>query len=299
MALRITPTQSDRQFLRYHTEAQDTENQLIERLSSLKRVNRPSDDPTASAQIIQTHKQLSENKAYQSAIQQLMGNFSVVENGLNQMYELMVSAQEKAVQGASETYSATARVALADEIDQIREEMLAQLNVQYQGRYVFSGTATDTQPFDATGTYFGDTNQKFVEINTSQTVPEKFFGSDIAFGTGGMGSPEDMLDMLSDLSIALRADNTVAIDAELQRFDPILNRLNTAIGTLGARTATLLREEDRYTNFDVTLQEILSEIEDADLAEEITNLELNKVTLESQLRAQNQISRLNLFNFLG
>lgn len=297
--MRISPTQADLNFLRNHQNSRDLETEILERLSSLKRVNRPSDDPAATAKIQDTKTELSDNAAFYRTVHQVLGEFGVVENTFDQLIQLTVSAHEKAVQGASETYSAGARAAIADEIDQIREEMIAQLNTQIGNTYLFSGTDTDIQPFDAAGNYLGNTDTMNVRINQSETMQVKFIGSDIAFGTGGMGSADDMLQLMTDLSTELRADNTAGIDATLARFDTVRERLNTQLGTLGAKMATLLREDTRIGDLDEALKGILADIEDADIAEEITNLTLNKTGIEAQLKSHSQITRLNLFDFLG
>jgi len=299
MALRITPNLSDRQFLRHHQASRNLETRILERLSSMKRINRPSDDPAGNAQALLNHQQLSENQGYKVAISDLMGQFSMVENALNHLVDLVHAAHEAAIQGASETTSASGRAAIAGELDQMREEMLAQLNTKHMGRWLFSGTASDVQAFDSTGLYQGNTDQRYVEINPSESVAALTIGSDLAYGTGGAGSSGDMLDLLSDLSTALNANNTAAIDGELGRFQAIRDRLNQELGSLGARSATLLREEERYGSYDLALAEILSQVEDADLAEEITDLQLNKTAIEAQLRGQSQMTRLNLFDFLG
>jgi flagellin-like hook-associated protein FlgL len=90
------------------------------------------------------------------------------------MDELLVRAKEIAQQGANEALSPSARAFLAEEVFQIRDQVVGLANSSYQGRYVYGGADDDDPPFDA-GIYnepiTGPASIKYdfdAEIGTSQ-----------------------------------------------------------------------------------------------------------------------------------
>ncbi len=120
-----------------------------EQLSSTKRINRASDDPQGSSLVLQMQERIGLTEAYQSATgsaQELLGMASAT---LNQVVELLQNAKDLAVQGSSDT-TGTVRNTLADQVNQLLEELLSESNTQVQGRYLFAGTQTSSAPFRAT-----------------------------------------------------------------------------------------------------------------------------------------------------
>lgn len=299
MSVRVSEFSNLRQFLYHHTNTRVEESEILERFATGKRVNRPSDDPLAYRRIKDVNAERAQNETFQESIETVLNEYAAVEGVLNSVGNGLTRVYELAVQGASETYGDLSREAIAEELDEIRETLVSLLNTSFEGRFLFSGTARTTQPFDTTGTYFGNSDTVDIPVSRTDSVVANFPGDALVFGAGGAGSADDMLDMIADLSAAMRADNTAAIDAEMQRIDPILERVNDTLGILGARMARMISDVSNYQDFEITLREVLAEIQDADMAEEISNLEANQTALEAQLRSKGTTSRRSLMDYLG
>lgn len=301
MAFRVTNNGMDQQFLFHNRYAREQEAQTLERLSTLKRVNRGSDAPEDYRHIRNTKTDISTNQAFKDVLEYTTHRFQMTEDALGGIRDALDEARTLALSGTSILHNAQERITVADQLVQLRLTIINRLNTQSEGEYLFSGTDVDVQPFPnpTTGTYSGNSDAIDVRISASDTLRINFNGDDIAFGTGGQGSADDILQTLSDLENAFRTNNSAAIDAALPLFNPLLDRINQTIGQLGARGQRLIFEQNHYSTFELDLQTVLSTLEDADLAEEAVKLDAVQGQLQAQLRSHGTVSRQNLFDFLG
>ena len=299
MVFRLGEFANDRQFLLYNQRSNFEQSQILEHISTLKKVNRGSDDPVNFSRIENTRDQLEQNAAFERNIEALLQKNGVIESSLNSILESFDAARELAVQGTSHLHDDLERETIADQIQQYRESIINRLNTRHEDEYLFSGTLTTTQPFDAAGVYSGNTTVVNARINDTDTIQTNFIGSDLAYGPTGPGDPTDIIEILTNLETAFRANDEVAINAELPRMRDVTERLNEAIAEVGTRNVRLIAENDRYAVFEESLTTVLAQLEDADLAEEIVDLEQVQNTLQAQLRSQGTINQQSLLNFLG
>src|SRR6266700_5273938 len=122
-----------------------------ERISSGKRINRPSDDPFGAEAILRF-------RTSQASVEQFQQNAATVRDGLQSADGAMESYQQLLdranvllTQGASDSTSATARVSIAQEIEGIRTQMITIANTKSNDRFVFGGTRQNVAPFDSAG----------------------------------------------------------------------------------------------------------------------------------------------------
>ncbi|CAM2066970.1 flagellar hook-associated protein FlgL [Sulfidibacter corallicola] len=299
MVFRLGEFANDRQFLLYNQRSNFEQSQILEHISTLKKVNRGSDDPVNFSRIESTRDQLEQNAAFEKNIETLLQKNGVIESSLNSILESFEAARELAVQGTSHLHDDLERETIADQIQQHRESIINRLNTRHEDEYLFSGTLTTTQPFDAAGVYSGNTTIVNARINDTDTIQTNFIGSDLAYGPTGPGDPTDIIEILTNLETAFRANDEVAINAELPRMRDVTERLNEAIAEVGTRNVRLTAENDRYAVFEENLTTVLAQLEAADLAEEIVDLEQVQNTLQAQLRSQGTINQQSLLNFLG
>lgn len=132
-------------------------------VSSGKRIMDLSDDPVSLTQVLKIKSSLDN-------IDQLGRNISVgnswlstAEGALRQTQNLLSDAKVLCIQMANDTIGAEQRQAAALTIQNTLEEIISLGNTQIGGRYIFSGTKTDTAAF----TYMEfkvDANNKFIDF---------------------------------------------------------------------------------------------------------------------------------------
>lgn len=301
MVFRVTQFQNDQQFLLEFQRARDNESRVLERLSTLKKVNRASDDPLNYGRIAETRDQIEQNEAFRQNIQATQDRLAQTEIALTSIRDALDRARELTLEGVSITNTAAERQTVAQEISQLRANIFNRLNTQHEGEYIFSGTNTNIEPFQdlATGNYSGNTDLVEVRISESENLTTNFIGSEVAYGPGGQGGNDDILDVLSDLATSFAANNVALANLVVPRLAETSDRINTIISEVGTRGVRLIAQDDTYSKTEVALRSVLADLEDADLAEEALNLEQQRTLIDSQLRSQGSINRQSLLDFIG
>ena len=301
MVFRVTQNHNDHKFLIHNRSAREQESQTLERISTLKKVNRGSDNPEHYNRIRDTKTDLAQTNTFRDVLDNSLNAFQLTEDALGGIRDALDEARGVVIRGTSFINNPLERITIADQLEQLRLTVMNRLNTQSEGHYIFAGTDVTTQPFQdpVTGNYSGNADAKNVRINQSDTMQVNFTGDNIAFGAGGQGSADDILDMLQDLETAFRANDLVTINNELPRLEPALERINQLVSEVGTRSQRLLMEQNHYQAFELDLRAVLAELEDADLAEEALGLEAVQNTLQAQLRSQGTINRQSLLDFLS
>ena len=116
-------------------------------LSSGTRLNKISDDPGAVERSLALRGELRQIEQFQKNNDDGKGWLEITEATLNELETLFTEVRGLAVQGATSTYNANQRNALADQVNQFLEHVLSLSEARYRGRYIFSGTQTDAPPF--------------------------------------------------------------------------------------------------------------------------------------------------------
>jgi len=109
-------------------------------LTSGKRVNLASDDPTAAARAERALASISRNDTDKRALDASRNAMSIAESALGDASELLQSARETMVAAGNGSYSDGEREALAKKLIEIRKQLLSIANrPDGSGGYVFGG----------------------------------------------------------------------------------------------------------------------------------------------------------------
>ncbi len=143
-------------------------------LSTGKQIVNPSDNPTASVQILQLQQSIDVKNTYQTNIGYAQSSLSSEESALSSSNDLLQRIRELAVQANSGAVSATDLQSISQEVQQDLNGLLGLANSQDgSGNYLFSGNSTGTQPFaqNAGGfSYEGDQGQRTIQIGENRKV---------------------------------------------------------------------------------------------------------------------------------
>ncbi len=119
-----------------------------EQLSTGKRINRPSDDPASFLRILPLEKDVADIQRYIENTEIADETFTTASASLEEVSSLMAEAKRIAVQGANGTLSKSDRANLGAAVDQILRQIVGIANSKLGDRFLFSGTATSSQPFE-------------------------------------------------------------------------------------------------------------------------------------------------------
>jgi flagellar hook-associated protein 3 FlgL len=303
MSMRVTTLMTSRATLRDLNDGLGRLTRLQQQLSSGKQIARPSDDPYGTSRALALRGELGGLDQFQRNVDDGIGWLNTSDTALGQMSDVLARVRELLVNGGNDTAGPAERAAMADEIDQLAESVKQEANVQYGGRYVFAGTATDTAPYALGGAdgYQGDAGTIARAIGPQVEIP---IDTDIRplLGDGQPASDDKLLHTLRDISDHLRGGTTADADAlrttDLQRLDANLDVLNGIRADVGARTNRLDVASSRLSGLALNSTKLLSDVEDADMAQTITQYTTQQAAYSAALKAGANIVQTSLLDFL-
>lgn len=122
-------------------------------LTSGKRVNRASDDPTAAARAERALATEARTVASQRAVDASRNAMTLAEGALSDAGDLLQNLREVLVQAGNASYSDTERTSLAERLSALRQQLLSVANRgDGAGGFLFAGQGSTQAPFlDAAG----------------------------------------------------------------------------------------------------------------------------------------------------
>jgi flagellar hook-associated protein 3 FlgL len=207
-------------------EAHQNESTASEEVSTGRSVNQLSDNPAAAAALVGNTNQASQDDQYIQNAGALQNKLQTADSALDSVVTALNRAISLGTEGANGTLNPGDRQAIAGEVQGLITQTLSLANTSYQGRYLFSGTAVNTQPFvqnPTTGavTYAGNTDTTSVELSNGNSLSVNLPGSQIFQNAAGSA-----FQSLQDLNTALLAGNTAAIGTAVTEVQSALTQVS-------------------------------------------------------------------------
>jgi flagellar hook-associated protein 3 FlgL len=285
--------QSDRTFLTNIERLNSNLEVVNQQVSSGKKLLSLKDSPSGSAELVGLSAQLADIDQYQANA--AAGNLylGVADSALSSVHTLVTSIFTKGSAAASNILDPTERAALAGEIRSLRDQVLSLANSETQGRYIFAGSASNAPAFTIAGdivTYQGDQVVNTVSVGDGVTVPQGFAGDSVF---------SSIFATINQLLTAVDGGDVPGMQAALSQFGTTLGGLNTFRVQLGVSQNTLgdLRNEQDAARTSLTSRQ--SSLQDADMAQAVTQLSQIQTALQAALTARSITQQKNLFDYLG
>ncbi len=273
-----------------------------QQLSSGKRINTPSDDPSGAAQLVSLSDSLDVTRQYQRNIDSIRSRLALEDTTLASVDDALQRARELTVQGLNDSNGPESRTAMALEIRQILEEVKGLANrTDGADEYLFAGFQGQDIPFldDGVGnfSYVGDQGQRLIQVGSTRQIADGDSGFDVFMKIPAVGGGyEDVFSTLYNLATDLEAN--APNPASLDQLDNAMDNLSGVRATIGSRLNAVDRQETTNVALLEQLENTRSIIEDLDFAEAASRLNLQSVTLQAAQQAFVRVQDLNLFNFL-
>jgi len=261
-------------------------------IASGKRINKPSDDPVGTTQAIKQRARIDRIDQFTRNINDGLGSLNRTDTVLGEVKSQLVRAKEIALAQANGTAGASVRALAAKEVAVIWEDVVGLANTEFNGRFIFAGHKTQTQPFQldvSTVTYHGDEGKIQRQIGFHENIQTNIVGSDVF---------PQIFDTLINLREALQQNDQGAIEATIDDLDANIETTLNAQADVGAKVNRLEMQKERLLNAKREITKILSDTEDVDLAEAITEFSLKQTALQAALESAARIIQPSLLNFL-
>lgn len=104
------------------------------------------------------------------------------DKALNELSKAMVQFRTKLVQVGNQPQSHSSRLAIASELEALKNYMIDIANTAIGGSYLFSGTKLNTRPISQSGRYMGNDQKLEALLGSNNKIPFNIPGSDLFFG---------------------------------------------------------------------------------------------------------------------
>ena len=276
-------------------------------LTSGVRINKPSDDPSAVGDVLQLQSDIGRVTQVTANLNSVKSEVDSASGVVQDSVSLLDQARTLAAQGASATLSASGRVTLAAQAEQILSALVNASRSTFAGRYLFSGDSSLQPAYDfnlsnATGVIRLLTAPATRLIQDSNGVV--FAVSKTAQDLFDHRNPDDSIAAdnvfaaVNSLRVALLNNDqpgTAAAAAALQKAQDYLSLQGTFYGAVQNRVTTAL---DVAQKFQLQWKSALSDERDTDIAAATTDLSQERLSQQAALQAQASMPRNSLFDFL-
>jgi flagellar hook-associated protein 3 FlgL len=295
---RVTTSSTSSLMLRDIQAAQWGLAKIQGQIASNKRVQIASDDPGAALASIGNRAELRRSQQLGRNADRATDWLNAADRASTDGVDLLTQARTLVIQATSGATDNTARLAIAGQLRQIRESLLATANTQVGGRSIFAGTAAGAA-YDATGAFTGDNGSVSAPVAAGVTMQISRTGIEM-FGTADALDPAngDVFQVLDAIATAVQGNDAAAIQAALGKIDAATTRVQNVQTELGSRLGQLedLRNAAAARAQDLTSQ--ISELEDIDLAEATITLKAKELAYQSALGVAGRILQTTLLDFL-
>jgi flagellar hook-associated protein 3 FlgL len=145
---------------------------LQEQASSGDRINRPSDDPSASYRVLTLNSEGASLDNYIKNLADMSNSLGTSSSIIQQMVSVINQAKVNITQITSGVYDQASRDRTAEAVNNLLEQVIQLGNTQYNGQYLFGGSKTSSAPFAAersdgeitSVTYQGGEESRSVEV---------------------------------------------------------------------------------------------------------------------------------------
>ena len=135
--MRITDSMMVGNMLENLTNNKERLNTLNQQLSSGKLFSKPSDDPIKVTTSMSFSNQINNYEQYQKDINNAKSWLETTENTLGDTTEVLQRANELALYGANDSLNKEDRANMAEEVKQLRDELISISNSKLGSDYLF------------------------------------------------------------------------------------------------------------------------------------------------------------------
>jgi flagellar hook-associated protein 3 FlgL len=272
-----------------------------ERITTGKKINSPSDDPFGMEAVMRLNGKLAMIERFQGNSASVKENLQLADGALESYQQLLDRASTLMTQGASDSTSATAKQAIATELEGIRKQMISIANLKSNDRFVFGGTRQNAAPYDVNG-------NPALTTSTAQMVQVEPDAAPVAAGATAesifANGVSNVFVTLATVASALRGTGDPVADkaAVTQGLDTLTTystKATTARSGLGASMVGVDTALSRLESQMLLFKESVDRFEAADIAQAAIDLTQASQALEATIQASAFSNKGSLMDLIG
>lgn len=272
---------------------------LQDEISTGKSVTKASDNSLAFTTSRMIKSTMDRNAQYQNNIQSATTQATSVESALNGIVDQITQLKAVAVQGASDSITASDRQNLASKVDSIKSVIMSEANTNVNGKYLFGGTNVDKPPFYSDSTQPGgvgdlsNNSELKTKISDDVEINYSFTGKELRTTSAG-----DLFGIIDNLETALKNNDGTAVNNSLNSIDTALDHVTNLTSTIGDTLNRMQFTSNQYDSTKIDQSGELSDLVDTDYSQALSKMQQYQIAYEAALQAHTTITQMSLVNFM-
>jgi flagellar hook-associated protein 3 FlgL len=298
--MRIASTQFHATLNRSLELNQTAVSRLSQQMASGKRVMVPSDDPITSVRLSRLTREEAIIDQYRENIGAVQIRLSKNESYLSGMVGDLTEAHDLLVWAADGSNTPDDLKSMVDSLVALRDSLAYTANTRDQeGKYLFSGTQTDTAPLAFDGSaygYAGNAGEQKVVVGNgiTQTVNVNVGGLDVL-----LNKMTEAIDALKNTTTDSSAEPMKSLLADtMSLVQSTQDGLSAKVARLGGAQNVLSTLDSNHANVSLSNKTAMTELGQLDYGVASTELAGYNMALQATYQSYSKISALSLFNVL-
>ena len=223
-----------------------------------------------------------------------------MDTSVSAIFDAMSELRTLLIQGLSAAAGSDTPVAAV--AGDLLEVVAGQLNTQENGRYIFAGSRTDTQPVQSpvpdpatfgvpdAGYYNGDSLELTARIDETVTITHGITADRLVF--------QQAIAALKGAIEGANTNNRALLETSLGLSGQAIQALAGLRAEIGSELKTIERANLRNGEFLTFVEGVIGDIENVDVPATVARLASDQLVLEASFLTLARITRLSLVNFL-
>ena len=281
-------------------QSQTTLDTALQEVASGKSVTVPSDNPSASAYMVQNTIDTADVDQYTKNVSGTLSMLQTADTSLSSVVSSLTQAISLGTEGANGTTNSSNLEAIGEQVQAILKSVVAQANTDYQGVYLFGGTETSSAPYTASSssssgyTYNGNDDVNSVAVGDDLNVQVNLPGSQIF-----SNSSADVLGSLNSLVTALQSGDSSSIETATNAVSSALSYVSQQRTFYGNAETQLNSQETYLQQETVNLTSQESSLVDVDEAKAATMLSQAETDNSAAEAAAAKVLPQTILNYLA
>lgn len=261
-----------------------------------KKQNLMSNDPAGASAVIRAKDLSGALNQYKTNLQTAKDFAGTTESTLGDMGDMMKQVNTLLLQGANSSMDQSARTAIANQIGDIQKRMVSLMNTQgASAQYIFAGQNSGVKPYSlnatSTGLVFsGDDFDANVEIG-----PGELLAVNTAMSTQMIAA----YDTIEKIKTDMAGGNISALsDVDLGLLQNSMQVFREQRGEAGSKLQQISALSTQHQRRIDDLNQHISNVEDVDLSEAITKMQLAQTSYQATLQVTASASRMSLMDYI-
>jgi flagellar hook-associated protein 3 FlgL len=257
--------------------------------TTLRRINLMSDDPLAAGELSQLVSSQADVTQYRRNITLARTKLDVEDSVLTSMRAVIDQAKSVAQKVSTLSPVDPERQRAVTQLADLQMQLVSLGNTKVGDQYIFGGTSTGAPPFQADGTYVGDSAEQQVQLD------EGAYASTVHTGDHSIGGA---LVSFGSLQSSVATESASEIELSVTNLQAFSNQLLSDQADVGARKQVINDADTRLAARSNLNQQRRDAIDAIDPAEALVTVQTAQASLERAYAVVSRVIQTNIIDYL-